>query len=191
MRIIAGRFRGRRLQAPAGLATRPTSDRVREAIFSALDAAGRVAGARVLDAFAGTGALGLEAISRGAVSAMFLDNSAKAVFALRANIDSFSLTESVRVLQGDALSLATRGAIPGGPYSLLFLDPPYKLDKFKVRGFIESLSESGALAPDATIVWEHATGNAAEWPGGLVVAKEKRYGDTTVSIAYRGKAGEV
>ncbi|MHB9003277.1 MAG: 16S rRNA (guanine(966)-N(2))-methyltransferase RsmD [Coriobacteriia bacterium] len=190
MRLIAGALGGRRIRAPGGTATRPTSDRVREAVFSALETLNAFHGASVLDAFAGSGAMGLEALSRGAGSVTFVDSSARAAAVVRANIDSLGVGDSATLRSGDAIALAGRAALPGAPFSLLFLDPPYKLDKFKVRRLIESLIESGGLAADALVVWEHATSTAVEWPDAISPVREKRYGDTTVSIA-RYEEGEV
>src|ERR671914_498164 len=120
MRVIAGRYGGRRLQAPSGEATRPTSDRVREALFSVLG--DRLEGARVLDLYAGTGALGIEALSRGAAEATFVDRSAEATRTITANLDKTHLTDSARVVRGDVVRFL-RG--PGDPVDLVFLDPPY------------------------------------------------------------------
>ena len=89
----------------------------------------------------------------------------------------------VTVVRGDVFSLADRGALEAAPFSLLFLDPPYKLDKFKVRGLIETLLATRMLGTGAFVVWEHATGVSPDWPAGFVVVREKRYGDTSVSIA--------
>lgn len=183
MRLIAGTLGGRRISAPKGTATRPTSDRVREAVFSALQTLDAFDDARVLDAFAGSGALGLEAISRGAACVTFVESSAPAASVVRSNIHTLGVEAVSTLVSGDAVALASRSALPGAPFSLLFLDPPYKLDKFKVRRLIESLMESGDLAAGALVVWEHASGNAVEWPERIYPVREKRYGDTTVSIA--------
>ncbi len=122
MRVIAGRHGGRRLQAPAGEATRPTSDRVREALFSILGA--RVEGAHVLDLFAGSGALGIEALSRGAAAATFVDAAPDAVRVLRGNLAA--LGEEAEVVHGDALRWLRAAPRRARQYDLVFLDPPYR-----------------------------------------------------------------
>lgn len=122
MRIIGGEHRGRRIEAPPGLATRPMLDRVREAVFSTV--APWLAEARVLDLFAGSGSLGLEALSRGAARTRFVESDARALALLRANVRALGLEEVSETLQGDALSPASWGE---GPFDLVFLDPPYAL----------------------------------------------------------------
>src|ERR671914_2355707 len=123
MRVIAGRFGGRRLAAPPGAATRPTSDRVREALFSILGE--RVAGARVLDLFAGSGALGIEALSRGAAEATFVDTAAPAIRTVRANLDALGAAAEVR--RADARRFLGAASADARQYDLVFLDPPYRL----------------------------------------------------------------
>src|SRR5918999_1949558 len=123
MRVIAGRYGGRRLQAPPGDATRPTSDRVREALFSVLG--GRVDGARVLDLFAGSGALGIEALSRGAAEATFVDSAPASIRAVRANLDALGAAAEVR--RADARRFLGAASAAARQYDLVFLDPPYRL----------------------------------------------------------------
>ena len=145
MRVVAGRYRGRRLQAPRGTSVRPTGDRVREALFSIL---GDIEGLRVLDLFAGSGALGIEALSRGAASATLVENDRAALAALRANVDPLP-GASADVVRADALAwLGGRR----GPYDLVFLDPPYS----SARKLAEPLSQAlpAALSPNALIVSE-------------------------------------
>ncbi|MBL6077909.1 16S rRNA (guanine(966)-N(2))-methyltransferase RsmD [Belnapia sp. T18] len=169
MRIIAGRHRGRRLAAPAGMATRPTADRVRQALFDMLWHAPwggreRVEGATVLDAFAGTGALGLEALSRGAARASFLETDRAALAALRANIAACREEARCTVLAADA----TRPPRAASPCGLLFLDPPY------AEGVMEralAALAAGWIAPDAIICAEYATGNAVPPPGFALLAE--------------------
>ena len=122
MRVVAGIYGGRRLVAPPGDATRPTSDRVREALFSVLGAS--VAGARVLDLFAGSGALGIEALSRGAASALFVDRAPAAIKAIRTNLDALGIEADVRRMP--ALAALRTAADRGDAYDLVFLDPPYR-----------------------------------------------------------------
>ena len=176
MRIVGGKFSGRTLATPAGGDTRPTSDRVREAIFNILAHGDYpLEGARVIDLFAGTGAMGLEAISRGAAYALFVEDDANARGALRRNIEALALTGCTRTFRRDATRL---GPIPAGmkPYSLAFLDPPYG------RGLIEpalqGLLEGGWLEPNAALVAEVRTGEMFRAPAGLEVTAERTYGDT-------------
>ena len=152
MRIVAGAWRGRRLAAPAGQATRPTADRVRQALFDMLLHApwggrARVEGAAVLDAFAGTGALGLEALSRGAARASFIEHDRAALAALRANIAACGAGDRARVLLADA----TRPP-PGDPCGLVFLDPPYGAGL--VARAVAALGAAGWIAPGALILAE-------------------------------------
>ena len=152
MRIVAGAWRGRRLVAPAGTATRPSADRVRQALFDILLHApwgGRdtVAGAHVLDAFAGTGAFGLEALSRGAAHATFMESEAAALAALRANISHLSAADRARVVAADVLHCP-----PGSGCKLIFLDPPYGLDL--VEQALPTLARAGWISDGALIAAE-------------------------------------
>src|SRR6266853_4783150 len=156
MRIVGGRLGGRTLAAPKSQNIRPTSDRLRESLFNIL-AHGyddTIAGARVLDLFAGTGALGLEAMSRGATFALFIDDGAEARALIRANVEALGLGGTARIFRRDATKLG--GAHPLAPFSLVFADPPYG------KGFGEaalvSAREGGWLAPGALIVAEEAKG---------------------------------
>jgi 16S rRNA (guanine966-N2)-methyltransferase len=181
MRIIGGSRRGLKLaEVGAGDAAahlRPTSDRVREAIFNLLiNAHGNpVAGARVLDLFAGTGALGLEALSRGADEVTFVDDGAKALALLRANIAKMRAEGETRVLRQDARKL---GANVGGVYGLVFLDPPY--GKGMGEAALIVALKGGWLAPGAMVVWEE--GVAPPVPDGFVLADQRKYGDTIVTL---------
>ena len=174
MRIVAGRFGGRRLVAPAGAATRPTSDRVREALFSVLGDA--VRDARVLDLFAGSGALGLESISRGAASAVFVDRSERAVAAVRANLDALGIEADVRRM--DARTALRTASARGEAYDLVFLDPPYR----RAAGLGRELSDAlpGLLAPGARVVSE--SDRRAPLELALACTDERRYGDTLIRI---------
>ncbi|MDI6900444.1 MAG: 16S rRNA (guanine(966)-N(2))-methyltransferase RsmD [Anaerosomatales bacterium] len=187
---MAGTWRGRTIAAPRGDATRPTSDRVREALFSALGARGLdLAGRTVLDLFAGSGALGIEALSRGAARATFVESSGPALAALRANLDRLDARASANVLRADALGVRP-AALADAPYALILLDPPYRIETAQVRELLESLVNGGALADDALVAYEHATGAEVQWPPGLVDAGHGRYGTTTVSYAARDARGE-
>jgi 16S rRNA (guanine966-N2)-methyltransferase len=171
--VIAGRLGGRRLSAPRGLATRPTSDRVREALFSAL---GDVRGARVLDLYAGTGALGIEALSRGAAHATFVESARPALAALRENLAALGIEGDARVL-----SQPVARALPAlaGPFDLVFADPPYAA-LAEVPVALEALRP--ALGEEARVVVEHASRDAAPAIGGLIPRPSRVYGDTAVTI---------
>jgi 16S rRNA (guanine966-N2)-methyltransferase len=174
MRVIAGIHKGRRLQTPGGLETRPTSDRVREALFSILGE--RVAEARVLDLFAGSGALGIEALSRGAASATFVDNAAPAVRAIGANLEALGAdAEVVRAEARRFLGGASRSA---RQYDLVFLDPPYRLAASLGGDLSEPLM--GVTAPGATVVVE--SDRRAPLEIDLPLHDERRYGDTLIRI---------
>ncbi|HEV2819258.1 MAG TPA: 16S rRNA (guanine(966)-N(2))-methyltransferase RsmD [Solirubrobacteraceae bacterium] len=182
MRIVGGIYGGRRLRAPPGRETRPTSDRVREALFSILEArvagqqTGALAGARVLDLFAGSGALGLEALSRGAASAVFVDSARAAVEAVRANLATLGLEAPVH--RRDAHAALRDAALRGDAYDLVFLDPPYR----PAAGLAAQLCEAlpAVLAPGARVVAE--SDRRAPLPLGLAVRDERRYGDTLIRI---------
>ncbi len=182
MRIVAGEFKGRAIAAPRGRSTRPTSDRVREGLFSALTArlGADLGRGSVLDVYAGSGALGLEAISRGALHATFVEKNADAVRVLRANVALLGAKDRVTVIHADVRALARRGALPGTPFSLLFLDPPYRIGQSEVRALIDGLRETGCLADGAIVVWEHAAADDVSWPVALEPLFELRYGSTRI-----------
>lgn len=174
MRVVAGRFGGRRLQAPVGRATRPTSDRVREALFSILGA--RAAGADVLDLFAGSGALGLEALSRGAATATFVDSAPTAIRAVRDNLAALGAAADVR--REDALRFLHGAAGAARHYDLVFLDPPYRLAERLGRPLSEALP--AVLAPAAVVVAESDRRAPLELT--LPLHDERRYGDTLIRL---------
>lgn len=188
MRIIGGTWKGRVIAAPKGRGTRPTSDRVREGIFSAVfSAVGELEGLHVADLYAGSGALGLEALSRGAASAVFVESDATAVAALRGNLAALGVGAGQARIVGRSVTRidATRDLLE--PCSLLFLDPPYRIDSSEVAQVLTDLASAGALCEGALIVYEHATGASAGWPSAFTDTAEKRYGETTVSFAaYEG-----
>ena len=186
MRIVGGAWRGRPLVAPAGDATRPTSDRVREALFSSLvSLTGDVAlgTPSVLDAFAGTGALGLEALSRGATHATFIERDRSALASLRRNVASLGADDRTHVIAADTFASVRRPALPGAPFSLLLLDPPYRIRPAEVAAVIRGLGELGMLDSGCVVVWEHAASSEVDWPDGFGVRVTKRYGDTGIQIA--------
>lgn len=190
MRVIAGTHRGRRIAAPKGTVTRPTADRVREALFSRLVAIDAIEGAHVLDAFAGAGSLGIESLSRGAAQVCFVERERAALAALRGNLDTLDLTGSSAVIPTDVFVAARRSGLPGAPFALLFLDPPYRIDKAEVRGLIETLIETKGLAIGAVVVWEHDSHESPLWPAGMAEAGTKRYGGTSVSLGIWEGEGE-
>ena len=171
MRVVAGEYRGRRLEAPAGTATRPTSDRVREAVFNIL---GDVSGAVVLDLFAGSGALGIEALSRGAAAATFVDRDERALAAVRANLEAFGAV--ARVVRSDAIAFLKRQ--DGAGYDLIFVDPPYDSAPELGRGLSELLPE--VVAEDAVIVTESDKRSPLQLA--LPLADERAYGHTRIAI---------
>ncbi len=174
MRVVAGAYRGRRLVAPPGDATRPTSDRVREALFSVLGVS--VDGARVLDLFAGSGALGIESLSRGAAEAVFVDRAPEAIKAIRANLGALGIEAEVRRCEARA---AVRAAFARGEaYDLVFLDPPYRRAAELGRELSEALP--AVLAPGARVVSESDRREPLELA--LALTDERRYGDTLIRI---------
>jgi 16S rRNA (guanine966-N2)-methyltransferase len=176
MRVIAGRLGGRRLKAPPGQATRPTSDKVREALFSLL---GDVHGARVLDLFAGTGALGIEALSRGAARAVFVERDAAALAALKSNLMDLRLEEPQASLRrGDALAALRTARERAETYDLIFIDPPYGDAQRWERELAVALPP--LLAPGARVVVE--SDRRMPLPLPLPVARQRRYGDTSITI---------
>ena len=171
VRVVAGQARGRRLVAPPGTDTRPTSDRVREATFNALESRGELDGAKVLDLFAGSGALGIEALSRGAAHATFVDHDRRALDAIQANLDATGLAARATVVPADAARYLEGS---DATVDLVFLDPPYAFD-----GWRELL----ARAPGAVAVVEsdRSVDPGDDWE----VVREKRYGTTVVAIVRR------
>jgi 16S rRNA (guanine966-N2)-methyltransferase len=185
MRIVGGRLRGRALAAPKSQAIRPTADRLREALFNILVHAydDPVTGARVLDLFAGTGALGLEALSRGAAFALFIDDAAEARALLRENVAALGLGGVTRVFRRDACKLGA--AHPIEPFSLAFLDPPY--GRGLAEAALASARAGGWLTPAALIVVEEAASAAFAAPEGFDELERRRYDDTAlIVLCHRG-----
>jgi 16S rRNA (guanine966-N2)-methyltransferase len=176
MRVITGTFRGRRLSAPAGNLTRPTSDRVREALFSML---GELDGLSVLDLFAGTGALGIEALSRGAAQALFVEHEEHALGALRENLGKLGLTPPcARVLEEDALRALRRAREREETYHLIFVDPPYAQAREKEHEL--QLLLPSLLAPDGRLVLESDRREPLSLD--LEVLRQRHYGNTSITI---------
>lgn len=180
MRISGGIHRSRRLVAPRGASTRPTSDRVREALFAILEARGALAGARVVDFFAGTGALGLEALSRGATFATFVESDRRALEALAHNLDALGERARARVVPLAASRAAI--ALAGEGATLVFCDPPYAELASAVE-LLASAARGRVLGDDATVVLEHASRDAPRVDATCLQATDaRRYGDTTLSF---------
>jgi len=177
-RVVAGSARGRRLVVPAGRQIRPTSHRAREALLSALVARrGGLDGARVLDLYAGTGAVGLELMSNGAAHVLLVENDAVALRALRTNAEALAFPGAV-VDDRDVLRVLCQGPGVDGPYDVAFVDPPY-VDP--VDASLGALVAHGWLGPDALVVVERAARSSApEWPDGLVPLHERRYGEASL-----------
>jgi 16S rRNA (guanine966-N2)-methyltransferase len=178
MRIIAGEFKGRRLAAVKGR-IRPTSDKVREAIFSILGTVVRQA--KVLDLFAGTGALSLEALSRGAADAVLVEENTAALSVLRQNLETLGIEERARVLALPVSGALRKLAAQGTQFNLIFLDPPY--GRGLALNTLEALQDSGLLQPAASIVAEHSHRETLpEQVGRLRLSQCRRYGDTQVAF---------
>lgn len=185
MRIIAGRLRGRKLEAPEGEAVRPTSDRAREALFNVLVHGGyragggsAVEGALVLDAFCGTGALGLEALSRGAAHVTFVDTGAEARGLIRDHIEAFGAGGVAKLLRRDATALGPAGTL--GPVDLVFLDPPYG-QGLGERALV-SLRDNGWLQADTLLVLEESADAAVTLPAGFVLDDRRDYGAAAIYV---------
>lgn len=180
MRIVGGQFKGREIVAPPGRDTRPTSDRARESIFNVLAHApwsSGVDGRRVIDLFAGSGALGLEAMSRGAAFALFVETDVTARGAIRDNIEAFGLFGSTRIHRRDATDLGVKPAGLGEPFEVVFLDPPY--GKGLGERVMARLREGGWITDDALIILEVGAEETPQFPA-FTVLDERRYGAAKV-----------
>jgi 16S rRNA (guanine966-N2)-methyltransferase len=191
-RIVAGRFGGRRLTAPAGERTRPTADRVREALFSALEAQAGLAGCRFADLFAGSGAVGLEALSRGASHVLLVESDPKAARIIRGNIETLGVGGRSRsapssLPAGDAMLITAKVASvlangpAEGPYDVVFADPPYAVGEPELTEMLAALVGHGWLADDATLVIERSTRSPEpSWVQGVTGERQRRYGETAL-----------
>ena len=188
-RVIAGEAGGRRLAVPDGRDTRPTSDRAREGLFATISSiVGSLAGARVLDLYAGSGAVGLEALSRGAEHVLMVEHGARAAHVIRQNIEAIGLPGAA-VVAGRVERVLARGPGRDGPgqdgpgehrYDVVFADPPYAMPEAEVTRMLRALAEQGWLAPGALVIVERATRSGSlNWPDGFVPDRVRRYGEAT------------
>lgn len=186
-RIVAGRYGGRRLNAPTGANTRPTADRVREALFSALEAQIGLAGTRFADLFAGSGTVGLEALSRGADHVLLVEADPKAARIIRGNIETLGATGAARLVTGKVAAALAAGP-DGGPYDIVFIDPPYAVDERELAAVLSALVGGGWLADGALVVVERS-GRSPEpaWVPGITGERQRRYGETAL---WYGRAAQ-
>jgi 16S rRNA (guanine966-N2)-methyltransferase len=185
MRIIAGRFKGSGIEAPKGLSTRPTSDKARQALFNVLEHGAPAVdfeGARVLDLFAGSGALGLEALSRGARFCLFIDEDASARAAIRRNVEALGLTGATKIWRRDATKLGEAGTL--SRFDLVFCDPPY--GKGLGERALAAAVQGGWIGKEAVAVLEERAGIETSWPAQFKEIDRRRYGDTEIAIAKGG-----
>ncbi|MGD9959861.1 16S rRNA (guanine(966)-N(2))-methyltransferase RsmD [Nocardioides sp.] len=184
-RIIGGSAGGRRISTPRGVTTRPTSDRVREALFSAVESwCGSLAGLRVLDLYAGSGAVGLEARSRGAGVVTLVEHDRRTARLIADNIRALNFHKQVEVVIGAVA--ATLARAPRAPYDLVFSDPPYPLSTPEVDRDLAALAEHGWLVPGAMVVLERGSrGEDPTWPDGITGVRHKKYGE---SVLWYGHA---
>lgn len=181
-RIIAGMWGGRAIKAPTDRNTRPTTDRVREALFAKIDHLDRLRGATVLDLFAGSGALGLEALSRGAGHAHFVDHSAAVTSVLRENIGTLGATHTT-VTTTDVAACVRRPAPQ--PFDVVLCDPPYDLPSDDVTSILADLVNNGWLAPDTLVMVERPRrGQSLQWPAAFEDVTTKQYGETILEFGY-------
>ena len=186
VRVIAGIAKGRRLDAPPGSRTRPTADRVKEALFSML--APRLAGASVADLYAGSGALGIEALSRGAEHAVFVERDPRALAALRTNLARTGLADRATVVAADVEKVLREGP-PHAPFTIVLIDPPYDVEPEALGRSLATLAAS--LADGATVTVELGRRSPApSWPPELLAGDPRRYGDTLLHTARRTAGAE-
>ncbi|MFI5619306.1 16S rRNA (guanine(966)-N(2))-methyltransferase RsmD [Streptomyces sp. NPDC051567] len=188
-RVIAGSAGGRRLAVPPGTGTRPTSDRMREGLFSTWESLHGLAGARVLDLYAGSGAVGLEALSRGAAHALLVETDTKAAQAVRENIKNLALP-GAEFRSGRAEQIV---AVPahGDPYDIVFLDPPYAVGHEDLREILLTLRSNGWLTGDALVTVERSTRSGAfPWPGEFEPLRSRKYGEGTLWYGRAAFTGE-
>ncbi|WP_410813091.1 16S rRNA (guanine(966)-N(2))-methyltransferase RsmD [Micromonospora sp. 067-2] len=184
-RIVAGTLGGRRIAAPPGAGTRPTSDRVREALFSAVEAEVDLGGARFADLYAGSGAVGLEALSRGARHVLLVESDARAARVIRENVAALRAGPAVRLVAGRVATVLAAGP-EGGPYDVVFADPPYAVPDAEITALLTTLVGGGWLAPDALVVVERSSRTRQlDWVDGITPGRSRRYGETTLWYGRR------
>jgi len=184
-RIVAGTLGGRRIAAPPGAGTRPTSDRVREALFSAVQAEADLAGARFVDLYAGSGAVGLEALSRGAAHVLLVESDPRAARVIRENVATLGAAPAARLVTGRAATVLAAGP-DGDPYDVVFADPPYAVPDAEITAMLAALVDGGWLAPDALVVVERSTRTGpVGWVEGITGGRSRRYGETTLWYGRR------
>jgi 16S rRNA (guanine966-N2)-methyltransferase len=185
IRVIAGSARGRRLVTPAGERVRPTKDIVREAMFSALEARGRISGAVVLDLYAGSGALAIEALSRGAARAVLVERDRSALHAIGENLRALALDDRARVAPADVARFLAGMPPAEAPFGLVVADPPYDTPGERVTALFGALSAPGWLTADALVCVERPVSRPAVPPEGWRTGWERSFGDTLVSFHWR------
>ncbi|WP_433531922.1 16S rRNA (guanine(966)-N(2))-methyltransferase RsmD [Micromonospora sp. CA-263727] len=184
-RIVAGSLGGRRIAAPPGAGTRPTADRVREALFSAVQAETDLDGARFADLYAGSGAVGLEALSRGAAHVLLVESDPRAARVIRENVAALRAAPGVRLVTGKVATVLATGP-EGDPYDVVFADPPYALPEEGVTAMLVALVGGGWLAPDALVVVERSSRSGpVEWVEGVTGLRSRRYGETILWYGRR------
>jgi 16S rRNA (guanine966-N2)-methyltransferase len=184
-RIIAGTHGGRRLAAPAGTHTRPTSDRVREALFSSLATMTALTGARFADLYAGSGAVGLESLSRGASHAVLVEAEPRAAQVIRGNIAALRLGHAARLITSTVLKVVSQPP-DGDPYDVVFADPPYAVTEPELLAVQRALLDNGWLAPEAVLVIERSTRTASmTWVDGITPDRSRHYGETMLWYGRR------
>jgi len=182
MRVVGGRLRGRALAAPESRAIRPTSERLRESIFDILEHRypGRIEGRRIVDLFAGSGALAIEALSRGATRALLVERDRAALDAIDQNLDHLALGDRARVQRADVAAVVAGPPPREAPFHLVIADPPYDTEDAAITGLLAALTAPGWLAPDAMIVVERPAHAEIGVPDGLRACWERTFGDTLV-----------
>jgi 16S rRNA (guanine(966)-N(2))-methyltransferase RsmD len=180
-RIVAGTLGGRRIASPPGSQTRPTSDRVREGLFSTLSSLTELSGARFADLFAGSGAVGLEALSRGASAALLVEAESRAARVIRQNITALRAGERATLVTGKVGTVLAGGPPDGQPYDVVFLDPPYSVPDKDVSATLSALRDGGWLAAEAVVVLERSSRDPdPAWVEGITPVRSRRYGETTL-----------
>ncbi|HEX6969168.1 MAG TPA: 16S rRNA (guanine(966)-N(2))-methyltransferase RsmD [Micromonosporaceae bacterium] len=184
-RIVAGTLGGRRIAVPPGSRTRPTSDRVREALFNALESMTELTGARFADLYAGSGAVGLEAFSRGAAHVLLVESDPRAARVIRENIQALGAGPATRLVVGKVAQVLAAGP-DGEPYDVVFADPPYRLPDAEITAMLAALRDNAWLAADAVVVIERSARDIPPgWVDGITAERSRRYGETTLWYGRR------